>query len=120
MKTTDLREPAFWILAALAEGRQHGYALIRETSALSGGAVSLAVTTLYASLDRLVDEGLVSTDGDEVVDGRLRRYFVATPEGRARLQAEAERLEQKVAVVRRQLSGRTSRPVRPATTGGIA
>ena len=67
-------EAAYWILTALASGRQHGYGLLREVEALSGGDVRLKIPTLYAAIDRLQVAGLVAEDGDEVVDGRRRRY----------------------------------------------
>lgn len=102
-----MREPVFWILTTLTQGRQHGYAIIRESAALSGGSVTLAVTTLYSSLERLEEEGLVRSDGDEVLEGRLRRYYVLTPVGDERLLLEADRLEAKVRTVRSQLSKRS-------------
>ena len=81
------------VLAALADGRKHGYALIGEADKLSHGRVRLKVGTLYAALDRLQREGLVSPAGEEVTDGRLRRYFALTDEGRGALAAEVERME---------------------------
>jgi DNA-binding PadR family transcriptional regulator len=100
---SELREPSFWVLTALAAGRNHGYALIQETAELSSGRVDLKVPTLYAALDRLRDEGLVAIDGDEVVDGRLRRYFRLTDEGASRLGAEIERMETNVRQARARL-----------------
>jgi DNA-binding PadR family transcriptional regulator len=86
-----MREPTFLVLAALADGRKHGYALIKEADEMSAGRVQLKVGTLYASLERLSDDGLVRVAGDEVVDGRNRRYFELTGAGRERLAAEAQR-----------------------------
>ncbi|PRY64674.1 PadR family transcriptional regulator [Glaciihabitans tibetensis] len=93
MAATELREPTFWVLTALASGRRHGYALIQETRELSDGRVNLKVATLYAALDRLGTQGLVASDGDEVIDGRLRRYFRLTDAGAQRLADEITRLE---------------------------
>lgn len=101
-----MNEPTFWILTTLTQGRQHGYGIIRQSSILSEGLATLAVTTLYASLERLEHEGLVASDGDEVVEGRLRRYFILTPAGETRLNAEADRLEMKIRTVRSHLSKR--------------
>lgn len=89
---TRMQEPTYWILTALAGGRRHGYALLGEVDALSDGRVRVKVTTLYAALDRLQREGLVVTDGEEIVDGRRRRYFVLTATGAAALFEEAHRL----------------------------
>jgi DNA-binding PadR family transcriptional regulator len=87
-----MREPTFLVLAALASGRRHGYALISEAAILSDGRVQLKVGTLYAALDRLSAEGLVQAAGEEVVDGRHRRYYELTDAGAARLSLEATRL----------------------------
>ena len=87
-----MREPTFLVLAALADGRKHGYALIGEAATLSDGRVKLKVGTLYAALDRLTAEGLVQSAGDEVVEGRHRRYYELTDAGALRLAAEAARL----------------------------
>jgi PadR family transcriptional regulator, regulatory protein PadR len=92
MTMGEMREPTFLVLAALADGKKHGYALISEASSLSDGRVTLKVGTLYAALDRLASEGLVESAGDEVVDGRHRRYFQLTDVGAARLATEAARL----------------------------
>lgn len=91
MTIRELREPTFLILTALAGGRKHGYALIAEAEELSGHRVSLKVGTLYAALDRLASEGLVVAAGDEVTDGRARRYYELTDAGAAVLAEAAER-----------------------------
>jgi DNA-binding PadR family transcriptional regulator len=54
--------------------------------------VRLAAGTLYAALDRLTDGGLVEVCGEEIVDGRARRYYRLTDRGRQALRAEAERM----------------------------
>jgi PadR family transcriptional regulator PadR len=94
MSSNALHEPTFLILAALAEGRKHGYALIAEAEEMSDGQVSLRVATLYTALDRLRKEGLVAPAGEEIVDGRLRRYYELTDDGATRLRAEIARMEQ--------------------------
>src|SRR5687768_14724178 len=87
-----MREPTFWILTALAAEPRHGYGVIQEAAALSGGRVRLQAGTLYAALDRLAAEGLVEVDREELVDGRNRRYYRLTEPGATALGAEAERL----------------------------
>ena len=91
MTNKEMREPTFLILTALAGGRKHGYSLIAEAGELSAQRVQLKVGTLYAALDRLAAEGLVTAAGDEVVDGRLRRYYELTDSGAATLSDAAER-----------------------------
>lgn len=87
-----MREPTFWILTALASGPRHGYGVIREAAALSGGRVRLQAGTLYAALDRLAVEKLVEVDREELVDGRTRRYYRLTPHGAQALTVETEKL----------------------------
>jgi PadR family transcriptional regulator, regulatory protein PadR len=101
-----MREPTFWVLTVLAAGRRHGYALMKEANELSNGRVNLKVATLYAALERLTAEDLVTIDGDEVVDGRARRYFRLTENGAARLEGEVDRLEANAANARRRLRNR--------------
>ena len=83
-----LGDSAFWILTALAPGRLHGYAVLLSVAEMSADSVQLKPTTLYAVLDRLERDGLVLPDGDEVVSGRMRRYFALTDAGEARLRSE--------------------------------
>ena len=59
---------------------------------LSDGQVRLHTGTLYGVLDRLREAGLVVVDREEIVESRLRRYYVLTDAGIARLAAETERM----------------------------
>lgn len=104
---------AFWILTALAAGRRHGYALLADVARLSEGEVTLRVTTLYASLDRLVREGRIRTAGEEVVDGRARRYYEITDAGRGELREEADRLHARAEAARASIAAAASAPARP-------
>ena len=87
-----LREPTFLILTSLASDPRHGYGIIQDIADLSDGRVKLRAGTLYGSLDRLVEEGLVAPDREEVENGRLRRYYRITGEGRRVLAEEAQRM----------------------------
>lgn len=113
MSTSALGDAGFWILTALASGRLHGYAVLSAVRAASGGDADPKVTTLYATLDRLEQRGLIASDGEEIVDGRARRYFVLTPSGTARLRVEVEALEARATAARAALAGATTLP-RPA------
>ncbi|MER7500248.1 helix-turn-helix transcriptional regulator [Nonomuraea pusilla] len=88
----QMQEPTFLILTALAAGPQHGYGVITDVERISDGQVRLRAGTLYAALDRLQGEGLIAEDREEIVDGRVRRYYRLTGDGAARLAAEAERM----------------------------
>jgi DNA-binding PadR family transcriptional regulator len=98
-----LREPTFLILTALAAGAQHGYGIMTDVRQISGGRVHLRAGTLYAALDRLAAEGLVEADREEIVDGRLRRYYRLSSAGAERLAAEVERLRASAAAAARRL-----------------
>ncbi|CAN5578957.1 hypothetical protein BH10ACT5_BH10ACT5_07420 [soil metagenome] len=99
-----LNQPSFWILTALASRRRHGYEILRETAEASQGSVSLKVATLYAALERLEADGLIAADGEEIVAGRARRYFVITDDGASRLSAEVEQMERSARAARTQLA----------------
>ncbi|MFI6738500.1 PadR family transcriptional regulator [Nonomuraea sp. NPDC050451] len=92
-KFRALQEPSFLILTSLAQEPQHGYGIIADVERISQGELRLRAGTLYAALDRLQAEGLIEEDREEVVDGRLRRYYRLTAEGGLRLTAEAARLQ---------------------------
>lgn len=94
MPQQEFREPTFLVLATLAEGPQHGYGLIREVETMSKGRVTLRAGTLYAALERLAGDGLVAESGQEVVEGRLRRYYSLTDLGADALGKEIERMRE--------------------------
>ncbi len=87
-----MQEASFLILSALASGSQHGYGIISVVDRISEGRVHLRAGTLYAALDRLREEGLISVDREEIVESRLRRYYRLNPEGAEQLATEAARL----------------------------
>ena len=103
MNPRSRQEPTFLILTALAAGAQHGYGIMTDVADISGGRVKLRAGTLYAALDRLAAERLVEADREEIVDGRLRRYYRLTLAGGQRLEAEADRLRANAAVATRRL-----------------
>ena len=93
MAMRAMQEATFMILTALANGSQHGYGIIADVRDISGGQVRLRAGTLYTALDRLRADELIKVDREEVVEGRLRRYYRLTPAGTTRLAAEASRLQ---------------------------
>lgn len=88
-----MQEATFLILTALAGGTQHGYGIITDVERISDQRVRLRAGTLYTALDRLRMDRLVEVDREEIVDGRLRRYYRLTAVGQERLAAEAARLQ---------------------------
>jgi DNA-binding PadR family transcriptional regulator len=103
MSRRALQEPTFLILTALAAGAQHGYGIMSDVGKISDGRVKLRAGTLYAALDRLDAENLIEADREEIVDGRLRRYYRLTGAGAQRLAAEVERIQALTTVAARRL-----------------
>ena len=94
---------AFEILLALADGERHGYSILQEVDARSGGAVSLHAGTLYRALARLLESGLIAeldAPPDPADDDERRRYYRLTPLGIAVARAEVTRLEGQVTAAR--------------------
>jgi DNA-binding PadR family transcriptional regulator len=117
MNNHAMQEPTFLILTALAAGPQHGYGIMTDVASISAGRVQLRAGTLYMALDRLRSDGSIDVDREEVVAGRLRRYYRLTPSGAAALSAEAERLRANARIAARRLA-KIAR--RPAPAGGPA
>jgi DNA-binding PadR family transcriptional regulator len=99
-----LREPTYFILAALLDGPSHGYGIIHQAESLSAGRVRLTAGTLYGALERLTTEGLVEPDREEVVSGRRRRYFRLTGAGERAVVEETERMRSSADAVHDRLS----------------
>jgi DNA-binding PadR family transcriptional regulator len=93
---------AFHVLLALADSDRHGYGIIQDVSAATGGALALRTGTLYNILKRLLEEGWIAESDARPArdDDERRRYYRLTPQGRRELQAEAQRLEQVVDLAR--------------------
>ena len=85
------------VLAILAEGESYGYAILKRVRALSGGEFEWTDGMLYPLLHRLERLGHVTTDWRTPPEGRRRKYYVITDEGRAAL---AEQRRQWAAVTR--------------------
>jgi DNA-binding PadR family transcriptional regulator len=86
---STINEQRFLILTALASGPRHGYGLSDEIAELTDGESRPRAGALYHALDRLAADGLVAADREEIVDGRLRRYYAITATGCVVLKAEA-------------------------------
>ena len=78
----EFRMPSYIALATLLDGPLHGYAMVRRAAELSDGDVRPSTGTLYALLDRAIAEGLVVAGEPYVENGRERRDYALTPEGR--------------------------------------
>jgi DNA-binding PadR family transcriptional regulator len=91
------------ILLALAEEDRHGYAIIQDIAARTRGAVTVGPGTLYRSIQRMLEQGLLVETQDRPapeMDDERRRYYRLTPLGRAAARAEVDRLADTLAVAR--------------------
>lgn len=75
------------LLAVLAEGPAHGYALSAELRRRSEGLFAIVEGSLYPALHRLEDAGLIASSA-ETIDGRRRRRYELTADGKAALEEE--------------------------------
>jgi len=93
----------FYILMALAEGDRHGYGIIQDVAASTDGALKLSAGTLYRSIQRMLEQGLIVETRDRPapeLDDERRRYYRITPFGTAAARAEARRLTELVRLAR--------------------
>jgi DNA-binding PadR family transcriptional regulator len=93
----------FHILVALTGEEMHGYAIMQEVAARTGGPVQLGAGTLYRSIHRMLKHGLVvetTNHPDPRIDDERRRYYRITPLGAAVVRAETERLAGLIALAR--------------------
>jgi DNA-binding PadR family transcriptional regulator len=95
------------IVLALLDGELHGYAVMQRVGELSDGAVKMGPGTLYGTLNRLVDDGLVveTTDRVEPGENERRRYYELSASGRSVALVELARLRTLVDRVTRTLDG---------------
>jgi DNA-binding PadR family transcriptional regulator len=98
-----LAPATFEILLALVDGERHGYAIMKDVSTRTEGAVRLGPGTLYGALKRLLEAGLVE-EGSERADPELgddrRRYYRLTNFGLRVARLEARRLDAMVRAAR--------------------
>jgi len=96
-----LTPAVFHILLALADGERHGYSIMQEIAAQTGGQVRIGPTTLYRSIKHMLADGLI-VEADErpdpALDDERRRYYRLTTFGERVAQAETQRLARMLAV----------------------
>jgi DNA-binding PadR family transcriptional regulator len=103
-ESVPLTPAMFHILLALATGDRHGYGIMQEVAAQTGGKLRLGPGTLYGAVKRMLAAGWIEEldeRPDPVLDDQRRRYYRLTDRGRRTLQGEAERLAEMVALARR-------------------
>jgi DNA-binding PadR family transcriptional regulator len=93
----------FHILVALSDEDRHGYAIIQDVEARTGGELRLSPGTLYRSIQRMLEAGLIVEARRRpapALDDERRRYYSITPLGTAVARAEMRRLTQLVRLAR--------------------
>ena len=93
----------FHILLALAGEDHHGYAIIQDVAERTGGELKLSAGTLYRSIQRMLEQGLITETRDRPApeeDDERRRYYRITTLGTAVAKAEARRLTHLVRMAR--------------------
>ena len=99
-----LTPAVFNILLALADGEKHGYGIMQEIAAHTGGRLRLGPGTLYGSIKRMLEDDLIEESDerpDPAHDDERRRYYRLTEFGQRVAVAEAARLEELVRLARR-------------------
>jgi DNA-binding PadR family transcriptional regulator len=85
------------ILLALLPGERHGYAIMQDVERITGGSSRMGPRTLYGSLKRLLEAGLIEESGERQIAGdERRRYYRITGAGRAAVATESGRLQRLV------------------------
>jgi DNA-binding PadR family transcriptional regulator len=88
-----LTPAVFYILFALAEGEKHGYAIMKEVENVSGGQFTMGPGTLYTTIQRLLELGLIEETSTSSSPERRRRCYRLSRSGRRVFEAELNRME---------------------------
>lgn len=99
-----LTPAVFHILLALSGAPLHGYAIMQSVAETTDGRVEMGPGTLYGTVKRLLESGLISESADRptaALDDERRRYYQLTALGAKVLAAETRRLDQMVRMARR-------------------
>ena len=114
-KAKPLTPAVLHILLALSTRERHGYGIMKQVESDSQGKVNMGPGTLYGSLGRMIDAGLIRESDKKIdpsMDDERRVYYRITGHGRKALAAELERYREVVAVAK-------SRTVSPKNAYGI-
>ncbi len=98
-----LQSATFYILMALGDSELHGYAIIQDIAARTGGEVKLSAGTLYRSIQRMLEQGLIVESRRRPApeeDDERRRYYQITNFGSDVIRAELRRLTQLIKLAR--------------------
>lgn len=101
---TPLTPAVLHILLALSAGERHGYGIMKQVASESQGRVKMGPGTLYGSIGRMIEAGLIRESERKVdpeLDDERRVYYKMTALGQATLAAELERYREVLAVAKK-------------------
>jgi DNA-binding PadR family transcriptional regulator len=95
------------ILLALLRGDLHGYAIMQEVERITDGGMRLGPGTLYTTIRKLLESGLIEESDERVAEGddERRRYYRLSSSGREAVLAESQRLQKLVRYASRHARG---------------
>ena len=99
-----LTEATFYILLSLSSGKKHGYLIMKDVEHLSDKRVGLGTGTLYGALGRLLDLAWIERVDEEPGNGRPRKAYILSEQGRSILAAETMRLQSALSAAQVRLS----------------
>lgn len=95
-ESEPLTPAVFHILLALSVEERHGYGIIKDVLARTDGKLRLGAGTLYGSIKRMSEAGLLEESRERADQDERRRYYRLTPAGHHTARLEAQRIEQLV------------------------
>ncbi len=101
--TEAVSPAAFHILVALASEDRHGYGIIQDVAARTGGQLRLSPGTLYRTIQRMLEQGWIEETDERPApefDDERRRYYRITDAGRSAARAETRRMADLVRMAR--------------------
>ena len=99
----QLPRTAMYVLLAIGPEERHGYAIMGEVTRITGGDVRMGPGSIYTTIRRLLDDGLIEEADDRLdpeMDDQRRRYYRLTGVGRAVAAGEVRRLDALVRATR--------------------
>lgn len=97
---TPLTPAVLNILLSLSDQERHGYGIMQEVQKMTGDQVLMGPGTLYGSLKRMLEAGLIEESDerpDPALDDERRRYYRISPAGRVALAEEVRRMQRLLA-----------------------
>ena len=98
-KFLPLTPSQFFVLFALAEGEKHGYRIMQDVRALSGGTLRMGPATLYTTIQKLSDERFIEEISGKACD--RRRIYRLSQSGKRLLDAEFSRQHEVLLLAKR-------------------